>query len=275
MNPFQILIASIGGTLACGDLIAAPPQSSPSPGDIEGELNVENDRTLQRTRMRLENEFIDYESGDSLNTLTYSGGIAFGFRGRKEWQLTLDWPLVAYRAGPSSTVGSATGMGDLEATFTRAFETRWKVRWSLGMKTRFATAMESQLGDGMYVLSPLAAGSWRLNPWVKLLATFQYNYSVAEREGVGKRRTLDFKPGVEFDLPGRWYGYVEYAAKRDFASGGSGGALGYIAGASLKFEIGSAWGRDDRLVLIARYEMPLAESSRRGTYVLGVSYRFK
>lgn len=275
MKFFRVMTASLGAALGCGGLVAAPPQSSPAPANTEGELNVENDRTIQRTRIRLENEFIDYKSGDSLNTLTHSGGIAFGFRGRKEWQLTVDWPLVSYHAGPSSSAGSATGMGDMEATFTGAFQTRWKVRWTLGMKTRFDTAMESQLGDGMYVLSPLAAGSWRLNPWVKLLATFQYNYSIAEREGVAIRRTLDFKPGVEFNLPQRWYGYVEYSAKRDFVNKGSGGSLGYIAGSSVKFEIGSAWGRDDRLVLAARYELPLAESSRRGTYVLGVTYRFK
>jgi hypothetical protein len=275
MNPFRILVAPIASVLACCGLMAAPPQPLSDSADTDGELNVENDRTLQRTRIRLENEYIDYKSGDSLNTFTQSGGISYGSRERKLWQLTLDLPLVTYHAGPSSKVGSATGIGDVETTFTRAFETKRNVRWSLGMKTRFDTAMESQLGDGMYVLSPLAAGSWRLNDWMKLLVAFQYNYSVAEREGVGMRRTLDLKPGVEFDLPRRWYCYVEYAVKRDFANRGGGGTLGYIAKSSVKFELGSAWGRDERLVFIARYELPLTESSRRGTYVLGVSYRFK
>jgi hypothetical protein len=68
--------------------------------------------------------------------VTYSGSYAVGFRGRKDWQLTLDWPLVYYHAGSASTTASATGMGDLELTLTHAFETSRKVRWSLGMKTR-------------------------------------------------------------------------------------------------------------------------------------------
>jgi len=127
----------------------------------------------------------------------------------------------------------------------------------------------------MYVLSPQAGFSWRLSPRAKLSAALQYNQSVSEREGVGQRKTLDFKPGLEFDFPGRWYGYVEYAPKWDFTKGNRIGSFENFAGSSLKFELGSAWGKDDRLVVALRYELPLTESSRRGTYVLGVTYRFK
>jgi hypothetical protein len=276
MKFIRLLFSSLAGVLACGALIAAPPPSAPKPADTEeAEINIENDRTSHRTRIRIENEFIDYTSGDALNSLTYSGSYAIGLHGRKDWQLTIDWPLVHYHAGPSSTTASATGMGDVELTFDHAFETSGKLRWNVGMKVRLDTAMEPQLGDGMYVLSPRAAVSWRLNPRVKLMAALQYNQSISEREGVIQRKTLDFKPGVEFDFPGRWYGYIEYAPKWDFAKGNNVGSFRNFAGSSLKFELGCAWGPDDRLVFTARYEMPLTESSRRGTYVFGVSYRFK
>ncbi len=276
MNFLRFLLTSIAGASACGPLLAAPPSSAPKPADAEDtEINLENDKTAHCTRLRIENEFIDYKSGDALNTLTYSGSYAVGFKGRKEWQLTLDWPLVHYHAGGGSTYASATGMGDLQLALTHTFENIWNVRWSLGLKTQLDTAMQSQLGDGMYVLSPLAAASWRLNSRVKLMATFQYNHSVAEREGVTSRRTFDFKPGVEFDLHGRWYAYVEYAGKRDFSGGVGGGRFRNLVGSSVKFELGSAWGSNEQWVFALRYEMPLMESSRRGTYVAGVTYRFK
>lgn len=253
-----------------GTLIAAVAANAE-----ESEINIENDRTSHRTRIRIENEFIDFTSGDALNTLTYSASYAVGFRDRKDSQITIDWPLVHYHASQASTQKSATGMGDVEMTLNHAFESRKNIRWSLGMKVRLDTAMEPQLGDGMNVISPLASFSWRFMPRAKLMASLQYDQSISEREGVSQRQTLTFKPGLEFDFPGRWYGYVEYAPKWDFSRESSSGTFRRFAGSSMKFELGRAWGRDDRMVVAGRYELPLTESSRRGTFVLGVTYRFK
>jgi hypothetical protein len=255
---------------------AVPPAPSADPEAKEGsEVNLENDRTSNRTRMRREDEFIDYQDGESRNTLTYSGSYAVGFRGRKDWQFTIDWPLVSYHAAANSTLQSATGLGDVKLTLNHAFESSRKIRWNIGMDLQLDTARKLGLGDGMYVLSPFAGFSWRFCERAKLTASFKYNQSVATKAGVSERQTLEFRPGVEVNLPGRSYGYVEYAPKWDFAQGSSNGSFNKFAGSSLKFELGRSWDRDERLVVAFRYEMPLTESSRSGTYVLGVTYRFK
>jgi len=272
----SVLSAFLAGMPLVNDGIGAPPPSAPTSDSTEGsEVNLENDKTSNRTRIRIENEFIDYTDGESRNTLTYSASYAVGFRERKEWQLTIDWPLVSYHAAPGSTLQSATGMGDVVLTLNHAFESSKAVRWNIGMKAQLDTARKLGIGDGMYVLSPFAGFSWRFCPSAKLTASLQYNQSVATREGVNERQTFEFKPGMEINLHGRWYGYVEYAPKWDFANGTGVGAFNNFAGSSVKFELGSAWGKDDRLVAALRYELPLTESSRRGTYVLGVTYRFK
>jgi hypothetical protein len=252
---------------------AEPAPASPATGGTE--VNLENDKTSNRTRVRLENEFIDYKDGESRNTLTYSGSYAVGFRGRKDWQLTLDWPLVSYHAAPGSGLESATGMGDLKLTLNHAFETSRKIRWNIGLEAQFDTARKLGLGDGMYVLSPFAGFSWRFCERAKLTASFKYNQSVATRDGVGERQTFEFKPGLEVNLPERWYAYVEYAPRWDGTKGATVGSFNNFAGSSLKFEVGRAWDRDERLVVALRYELPLTESSREGTYLLGLTYRFK
>ena len=276
MTSRVLLFTSIAGTLACSTVNAEPPASTPASDNTEGdELNVENDKTSNRTRIRVENEFIDYTDGESRNTLTYSATYAVGFRDRKDWQLTMEWPLVSYHAAPGMTLQSATGMGDVELTLNHAFESSRNIRWNIGMKAQLDTARKLGIGDGMCVLSPLAGFSWRFCTSAKLTASFQYNQSIATRDGVSERQTFEFKPGVEVNLPGQWYGYIEYAPKWDFAKGRGVGSFENFAGSSVKFELGSACGKDDRLVVALRYELPLTESSRRGTYVLGVTYRFK
>lgn len=269
-------VSTFAIALSASYLIAAPAQPSPAPEATESdEVNIENDKTSNRTRLRLENEFIDYTDGESRNTLTYSGSYAVGFRGRKDWQFTLDWPLVSYHAAPGSGLQSATGIGDVKLILNHAFESSSKVRWNIGMEAQLDTARKLGLGDGMYVLSPFAGFSWRFCKRAKLTASFKYNQSIATREGVSERQTFELKPGIEINLPGRWYSYVEYAPKWDLAKGESIGAFNSFAGASMKFEVGRSWDRDERLVVAFRYEQPLTESSRQGTYVVGVTYRFK
>ena len=143
------------------------------------------------------------------------------------------------------------------------------------MDLQLDTAGKLGLGDGMVVVSPFAGFSWRFCERAKFTASMKYNQSVATRGGVSERQTLEFRPGVEVNLPGRWYGFVEYAPKWDFAQGSSNGSYNKFAGSSLKFELGRSWDRDERLVVAVRYEQPLTESSRLGTYVLGITYRFK
>lgn len=92
---------------------------------------------------------------------------------------------------------------------------------------------------------------------------------------MSERQTLEFRPGAEVNFPGRWYGCIEYAPKWDLAKVSGAESLNEFAGASLKFELGRSWDRDEWLVVVVRYEQPLSESSRRGTYVFGVTYRFK
>jgi hypothetical protein len=254
------------GTLAAtpSDQLQAAEQTSAVAEEIDNGL----DPTIIHSRLRIENEFTDRESGASQNKTTFAGTYGFGFNGQNDWRLTLSVPVVAYNTGRTSGPGDATGLGDVELLLGHVFDPTGRFRWGLGLETRLNTATEPQLGDGRFRLSPIAGFAWLFCPQAKFQTFIQYNQSVAKDSGVTNQQELELKPALEVDLPWQGYAHVEWASKWNIEHEGD-------YSSKFKIEIGRAFYSRKQFVVALRYELPLTESTDQGVYYMGLTYVFK
>jgi hypothetical protein len=140
-------------------------------------------------------------------------------------------------------------------------------RWALGVETQLNTAAQDQLGDGVFRLSPLVAFALEPCRGFKFQVNAQFDQSLAHEADVSQQQDVKVRPAVTFNLPEKFYFYVESEWKWDLRTDDR-------FSAKLKFEIGRGFGDRSQWVLSARYEMPLTESSDQNTLTAGCSYVF-
>lgn len=239
--------------------VATPAeQSEPDPG---------LDATVLHSRVKLTNEFIEQAFDGSKNTTKLNLAYAFGNTARRDWTVQLDLPLVAHRAGNLGGAPDATGFGDVEMRIAHVFDGEGVFRWALGVETQLNTAAQNQLGDGVFRLSPLFAFAVQPCNAFKFQTNVAFDQSLTREAGVSEQQDLKVKPSVTFNLPKKFYAYVESELKWDLQNDDK-------FSARLKFEMGRGFGTRGEWVLSARYEMPLTESSDDHTITAGVAYVF-
>ena len=89
----------------------------------------------------------------------------------------------------------------------------------------------------------------------KFQTTTQFDQSLTREDGVTEQQDLKVKPAVTFQLPRKFYAYVESELKWNLQDDGR-------FSAKLKFELGRGFGGRNEWVVSARYEMPLTEELR-------------
>ncbi len=225
------------------------------------------DLTVLRSRVKLTNEYSDYDFGVSQNTTKLNLGYAFGSEGLRDWNVQLDLPFVDYNAGDQASPPDATGLGDIEMRILHVFDGGGFFRWGLGAEAQFNTASEQQLGDGIFRLSPAAAIALQATRSLKFQTTMQFDQSLRTEAGVPEQRSIKLKPAVQFDLPGRCYGYVETNLAWNLQEGGE-------FGSNVKVELGHTFGVSKEWVASVRCETPLIESSEHYALTGGISYTF-
>jgi hypothetical protein len=238
---------------------AAPPE--------QREADPGLDPTVLLSRVKVQNEFIEQAFDGSKNTTKLLLSYAFGNLARRDWTVQLDLPLVAYRAGDQGGAPDATGFGDVEMRIGHVFDGDGVFRWALGVETQFNTAAEDQLGDGVFRLSPVAVFALQPCRAFKVQTTTQFDQSITTEAGVSEQQELKVKPAVTFNLPEKFYVYVESELKWNVQDNDR-------FSAKLKFELGRGFGARGEWVLSARYEMPLTASSDDHTFTAGAAYVF-
>lgn len=225
------------------------------------------DPTVLRSRMKVTNEFIEQAFDGSKNTTKLLLSYAFGNAARRDWTVQLDLPLVAYREGDQGGAPDATGLGDVEMRVGHVFDAEGVFRWALGVETQFNTAAQPQLGDGVFRLSPVAVFAVQPCRAFKFQTTTQFDQSLTRETGVSEQQDLKVKPAVTFQLPEKFYAYVESELKWNIQDDSR-------FSAKLKFELGRSFGTHGEWVLSTRYEMPLTTSSDDHTFTVGLAYVF-
>jgi hypothetical protein len=250
--------------LAASGVLGACASAAPAE---HAELDPGLDPTVLHSRVKLTNEFIDRDFGISKNTTTLNLAYAFGNVARRDWTVQIDLPLVAYRAGDQAGPPDATGIGDVEMRIAHVVDGEGIFRWALGVETQLNTAAQSQLGDGVFRLSPLLAFAVEPCRAFKFQTAAQFDQSLTREAAVREQQDFKVKPALHFNLPDNFYAYVESELKWDLHDDDK-------FSAKLKFEIGRGFGTRGEWVLSARYEMPLTESHDQHTFVAGCSYVF-
>lgn len=225
------------------------------------------DPTVLHSRVKVTNEFIEQAFDGSKNTTKLLLSYAFGNPAQRDWTVQLDLPLVAYRAGNLGGSPDATGFGDIEMRIAHVFDGEGVFRWALGLETQLNTAAQDQLGDGVFRLSPLVAFAVQPCNAFKFQTNLFFDQSVTREVGVREEQDLKAKPSFTFNLPEKFYAYVESELKWDIQNDDK-------FSAKLKFEVGRGFGARGEWVLSARYEMPLTESTDDHTFTVGAAYVF-
>jgi len=225
------------------------------------------DPTVLRSRAKVQNEFIEQAFHGSKNTTKLLLSYAFGGAARRDWTVQLDLPLVAHRAGDRGGAPDATGIGDVEMRVGHVFDGEGVFRWALGVETQFNTAAQNQLGDGVWRLSPVAVFAMEPCRAFKFQTTTQFDQSLTHEARVSEQQELKVKPSATFQLPEKFYAYIESELKWDMQNDDR-------FSAKLKFELGRGFGARGEWVLSARYEMPLTESADDHTFTTGCAYVF-
>lgn len=233
----------------------------------EGPPDPGLDSTVLSSRVKVTNEFIEQSFDGSKNTTKLLLSYAFGKAERRDWTVQVDLPLVAHRAGDQGGAPDATGFGDVEMRVGHVFDGEGVFRWAFGVETQFNSAAQPQLGDGVFRLSPVAVFAIQPSRALKLQTTTQFDQSLETEAGVSEQQEFKVKPAVTFNLPERFYAYVESELKWNVQNDDR-------FSAKLKFEVGRGFGARGEWVLSARYEMPLTESSDDHTFTGGVAYVF-
>jgi len=176
------------------------------------------DPTLLAPRLLTQWEHQDLAHGDS-NGKVYLNlreaflireGLAFGVQA----EIPYNW---AEKSG-----ADFSGLGDLEmrAGFAGRLAPGW--RWGLGTNARFDTAAESELGDGMFELRPIAAVRWDLTKSVNVGLNTEYTF-VPEDQGPGVHETdtMELKFPVTIKLGHGWSALISYQPKWNLEKGDS------------------------------------------------------
>jgi hypothetical protein len=224
------------------------------------------DPTVLRSRVKLNNEFIDREHGASKNTTKLSLAYAFGRDARRDWSIQLELPLVTADGGRDG-YGDTTGFGDTTLRLVHVVDGAGVFRWAVGMETQFNTAAQDQLGDGVFRVSPLFGFAVQPSADWKFQTVVQFDQSLTRESGVSEQQELKLIPSLQFNLPRGFYAHAETELKWNLRDDGE-------FGAKLKFEIGRGFGARGEWVLSARYEVPLTESADQHTFALACAYTF-
>lgn len=193
-------------------------------------------------------EYGDSDAGAYRSELSASGSVAFGAADAKDWVVGVALPYVRVKSAGGSSV---SGLGDFKVAAGHLVDGAGRFRWGLGVATYFDTAEHAALGDGVLKLSPKWGAGYRFEHDFELVGTVQYNVSLHEAAGRSQVSSLEVNPALIKGWPGHWFNVLGYDQSWDFQDDGR-----YYS--KLKFELGRAFGTDERWVASVGVDVPLA-----------------
>lgn len=180
------------------------------------ELKVQEDLTILRRRIWLDQEWNHY--ADNSNNLEETLGGLWSWRvsANQEWAVRLKVPLEVHVAGGDPGQRDEWGLGDIKLATGTAFKLSRTWRAGFGLEMRFPSATGDDLGDDVWRLQEIPAIAWDVTPWLTLSPSAEINQSVAREHGGSAQNFIEVFFPATFILPGRWSMTPRYEAKVDF-----------------------------------------------------------
>lgn len=172
------------------------------------------DPTLLAPRLLTQGEYQSLAHGDATGKVfvnvreawLLARSLAFGL----QMEVPLNW---AEKAGEEFS-----GLGDLESRVGLVGRLAPGLRWGLGLNTRFDTASEPALGDGVFEMRTIATLRWDATPFLNLGLQPEYTFTPTT-DGVGEIESLQLKLPVTIKLTHGWSFYASYQPKWNLAAG--------------------------------------------------------
>jgi hypothetical protein len=182
---------------------------------IMEELKAQEDPTIFTRRMWADTEWSKYK--DDSHDVDETLGVLWAWRvsERQEWAVRIKVPLKLHIAGDTAGDSDNSGLGDIKLATGTGFRLSDSWRTVIGVEMRFPSRTNN-LGSEDWRLQLLGAVAWDVTRSFTLSPSFEYNKSVAEKNGAAPQRYLEMYFPATFVLPGRWAVTARYEAKVDF-----------------------------------------------------------
>jgi hypothetical protein len=207
-------------------------------------------------------EFI-YESYDDADLFKNENTLRWGIPLRDDLALGLQM-MVPLKWIDSSSADDF-GLGDHEIRAGIVGRLAPDVRFGLAMNVVFDTATESSLGDGAFVLRPIAAIRWDVTERLNLGCNVEYNVTPVD-EGASDVSALELKFPIAFKITDDWSGFVSYNPRWDFLAESDRHRL--ESGVTMTF------GADHQYAISFTGEIPLTSESFEFKLASGFSWYF-
>ena len=267
------LAAKLALVLTCGLFACVWPSvaAEPSSESVEDQAAIEDlksleDPTIFKRRVWLETEWNHYKDGSSNLEETLGGLWAWGISSNLDWAVRLKIPYEWHVAGNTSGETGESGLGDIKLAIGPAYRLSPTWRVGGGLELRMPTA-QNGLGDDVWKLQEFGTVAWDATRWLSFTPSFEYNQSIAERNGASPQHYLELFFPATFILPKRWSLTPRYELKVDFENGN------YVT-QSAKFSISKQL-ESPRLGFTLSCEVPFDNGSKEFQVNFLVTYFFQ
>jgi hypothetical protein len=179
------------------------------------ELKAQEDPTILKRRIWSDTEWNEYKDG-SHDVLETVGRLwAWRVSDSQEWGVRLKVPFEFHTAGDAPGDSDSQGLEDIKLATGTAFRLSESWRTAAGVELRFPSAADD-LGDNVWRLQLFGAIGWDVTQKLTLSPSFEYNKSVAEKDGAAPQHFLEMFFPVIFVLPQRWSVTPRLEAKVDY-----------------------------------------------------------
>jgi hypothetical protein len=219
------------------------------------------DPTLISSRYSADFSYESYEDDSDLykleNTLRWGIPLhddhALGF----QFMLPTKWRTTA--------TDDAFGLGDLELRGGGVGRLSPTLRYGIGVNAVLDSATDPLLGDNAFILRPIAALRWDINPVCTLGINLEYNFTPLD-EGAGDVSALEVKFPVAFKINEDWSGFVSYNPRWDL--------LDESDRHRLELGVTRVWGGDNECAWSFGTELPLGSENFEFKLSTGFAWYF-
>jgi hypothetical protein len=213
------LLLILGATAAAGLTPASCSAESTATGANEQtmaeELKSQEDPTILKRRIWSDTEWNKYKDGSHDIEETLGALWAWRLSDSQEWAIRLKVPFKFHIAGDPAGNSGEQGLGDIKLAAGTAFCLRESWRIAAAVEMRFPSASDD-LGNNVWRLQLIGAAAWDATRRLTLSPSFEYNQSVAEKDGAAPQHFLEMYFSAIYLLPERWSMTARCEAKIDF-----------------------------------------------------------
>jgi len=220
------------------------------------------DPTLASRRIHAELSYEDDDGGESVTEFSWSARGALPVADDLALAYQLGWPVKWKDTGTERI----SGQGDLETRVGLIGRISPTLRYGSGLVSKFNTAAEDGLGDGVFQLRPVLALRWDAARRINLGINVEYTFTPRD-EGSDDLSYLELKIPVALKLTEHWSAEATYKPRWNFLGDGDRHRLVLTATRN--------WGERKQFAWSISSELPLSDQSLDWKLGSGFTWYFR